>query len=348
MSGRSVLAPLSQAFVAFTIEADNEFESRMPHRTAADRGDGSKSGPWLTSLTFWSNYLRQIPDDGCTARELARRAGDGASAIASRLGELTRWRYARVAPGEGDQGERLVTLTAAGRQARETWAPLEALVEECWSERFGADTISRLRAALSSLPVGDGLPLGFPILAWDRARDRRPADPIVEGGLSTLLARALLAMAIDFDARSPLSLATTQLVLPHVTDPTPVRELPLLAGVSKEAIAIIVGRLARSGLATVPASPKVLTLTRRGVAAAHEAESQRDELDAKWSALSELPDVLAEIVTPTLAEGLEPKPNGWRARAPYLTQTRATLADPSAALPRFPMVSHRGGYPDGS
>jgi hypothetical protein len=348
VSGHSVLAPLSQAFVAFTIEADNEFESRMPHRTAADRGDRSKTGPWLTSLTFWSNYLRHLPDGGCTARELARRAGDGASAIASRLGELTRWRYARVEASVGDAGESLVTLTGFGRQARDTWAPLESLVEERWSERFGPDTVSSLRSALASLPVGDGLPLGFPILAWDRARGRRPAEPTEQPGLATLLARAVLAMATDFDAAAPLSLATTQLLLPHLEKPTALRDLPLLAGISKEAIAIGMGRLTRGGLATVSDSPRIATLTRKGVAAAREATAQRIDLEARWGAFSDLPDVLADIVTPRLAAGLEPHPNGWRARSPYLAQTRATLADPVASLPRFPMVSHRGGYPDGS
>jgi hypothetical protein len=70
-------------------------------------------------------------------------------------------------------------------------------------------------------------------------------------------------------------------------------------------------------------------------------------LDDRWSASSNLPDVLAAIVAPKLAEGLEPHPDGWRNRPQYLAQTRATLADPVAALPHFPMVSHRGGYPDG-
>jgi hypothetical protein len=166
--------------------------------------------------------------------------------------------------------------------------------------------------------------------------------------LSTLLARAILAMAIEFDARSSLSLATTQLLAPILAEPTPMRDLPLRGGVSKEAIAIEVGRLERTGLATVSAPGKVVALTREGILAAEEAEDRRDELDEKWSARSSLPDVLAAIVTQKLAEGLEPPSSGWRARSPYLAQTRATLADPAAALPRFPMVSHRGGYPDGS
>ncbi len=51
---------------------------------------------------------------------------------------------------------------------------------------------------------------------------------------------------------------------------------------------------------------------------------------------------------PSLALGLQPYPDGWRSRPPYLAQTKAFLADPAGALPRHPMVLHRGGYPDGS
>jgi len=50
---------------------------------------------------------------------------------------------------------------------------------------------------------------------------------------------------------------------------------------------------------------------------------------------------------PRLSLGLRPYPDGWRARNSYLRQT-AVLDDPGAALPHYPMVLHRGGWPDGS
>ena len=43
-----------------------------------------------------------------------------------------------------------------------------------------------------------------------------------------------------------------------------------------------------------------------------------------------------------------PHPDGWRANPPYARLTQAMIADPAGALPHYPMVSHRGGYPDGS
>ena len=51
---------------------------------------------------------------------------------------------------------------------------------------------------------------------------------------------------------------------------------------------------------------------------------------------------------PLISAGLVPHPDGWRASPPYARLTQAMIADPAGALPHYPMVSHRGGYPDGS
>ena len=68
-------ALLSQALVAFTVEADNEAEHRLQHRPT--RGDAAgASGPWLTSMLMWANCLRHLPDAGITGRwPSARSAG---------------------------------------------------------------------------------------------------------------------------------------------------------------------------------------------------------------------------------------------------------------------------------
>ena len=49
-----------------------------------------------------------------------------------------------------------------------------------------------------------------------------------------------------------------------------------------------------------------------------------------------------------LSEGLRPYPDGWRARKRYVEQTNAVIDDPTGRLPHYPMVLHRGGWPDGS
>jgi hypothetical protein len=55
------------------------------------------------------------------------------------------------------------------------------------------------------------------------------------------------------------------------------------------------------------------------------------------TALRQALEPLAAGDPPRLFAGLEPYPDGWRARVPA-----------PAALPHYPMTLHRGGYPDGS
>jgi hypothetical protein len=64
-------ALLSQALVAFTIEFDNEFEHQVPHRTTSHGSTaGSSSAPWLVSMAMWMKFMRFVPDEGTTVREL--------------------------------------------------------------------------------------------------------------------------------------------------------------------------------------------------------------------------------------------------------------------------------------
>ena len=44
---------LSGAFVAFTIECDNEFEARMPHHTNASSHAEAAGTPWVVSMAMW-------------------------------------------------------------------------------------------------------------------------------------------------------------------------------------------------------------------------------------------------------------------------------------------------------
>jgi hypothetical protein len=56
----------------------------------------------------------------------------------------------------------------------------------------------------------------------------------------------------------------------------------------------------------------------------------------------------AVLDAPAFAEGLAPRPGGWRARPPYLAQAERVLADPRRNLPHHPLVLHRRGFPDGA
>src|ERR1700681_2000783 len=76
MNGRLPLPTLlSHALVAFTIEFDNEFEHRVPHRTTNHGSTGSRSSPWLVSMVMWLMFMRFVPGDGIAVRELQELTG---------------------------------------------------------------------------------------------------------------------------------------------------------------------------------------------------------------------------------------------------------------------------------
>jgi hypothetical protein len=97
-------ALLSQVLVAFTIEADNELEHQLPHRTTRGPAAGSHRGPWLVSLVMWSNFLRFVGEDGVPVRELPALAGMSKDAIDSQLTRMGKWwGYVTVGPDPADR-----------------------------------------------------------------------------------------------------------------------------------------------------------------------------------------------------------------------------------------------------
>jgi hypothetical protein len=132
---------LSQVLVAFTIEFDNEFERRMPHRTT--NHGGTPYAPWLVSLAMWSNCMQFIGEDGVRVGELEELAR-----TATNLNGMLRWGYILVAPDS--RSGRLVRATPAGRKAQEIWWPLFGEIETRWETRFGEDKIEQLREALQA------------------------------------------------------------------------------------------------------------------------------------------------------------------------------------------------------
>lgn len=145
-------ALLSQALVAFTIEADNETEIRLPHRTSTyGLAPGSPPGaPWLTSLLMYANCLRHLPDQGITIAELGERTRTGTNQEWMR-----RWGYVTFTPDPG-RGKRpgpdaLIRPTAWGIEARDIWQSVTAEVESRWRARLGAEAFDGLRAALADV-----------------------------------------------------------------------------------------------------------------------------------------------------------------------------------------------------
>jgi methyltransferase (TIGR00027 family) len=358
-------ALLSAALVAFTIEADNEAEHRLPHRTttAGPSPGAAAAAPWLTSLLMWANCLRQLPDEGITVAELRRRARTGTN-----LDGMRRWRYVSYTPDPG-RGKRprpdaIVAPTAAGRRAREVWRAATEETEARWRTRFGPAAIDGLRAALADVVarLDPALPDCLPILGHglrstfepEAPADRQDADGRDAAGLPlwALLSKPLLAFALQYERAPGPSLAVSANVLRVLSsDGVRTRDLPALAGISKEAVAMAVGRLAESGLAIESLDPgggrfKIIRLTAAGTAARDAYAGRTAAIEADWrarlgagrvAALRAALEPLAAGDPPPLLAGLQPYPDNWRARV-----------KPHLVLPHYPMTLHRGGYPDGA
>jgi DNA-binding MarR family transcriptional regulator len=365
---------LSRLLIAFTIEFDNEAEHRLEHRTTRGAAGGTGRGPWLVSQAMWANFLQFVPGDGVPLREV-----DDLARITNLAG-LQRWGYVTVGPDPADgrpappRRDWIVRPTRAGRRAQEMWEPLAGIIEDRWRARFGGPAITVLRDALQALAtqLGAGLPRYLPVVNNElfaditRLRPRPAAGGSSSAGLSVLLSQVLLAFTLDFERDSAVSLAIAANALRVLTaGGARIRELPYLTGVSKEALSMAGGILTRRSCAVTGPDPaasrgKVIRLTPRGRSAQDEYLRLLDAVEQRWrtrfgpAAIDTLRRSLLSVTgqrdggRPRLALGLQPYPDGWRARGPYLRQTTAVLNDPGAALPHYPMVLHRGGWPDGS
>jgi DNA-binding MarR family transcriptional regulator len=364
-------ALLSQVLVAFTIEFDNESERQMQHRTTNQTAKGGgRVGPWLVSMAMWSNCMQFIGERGVRVDELGRLAR-----TATNLNGMQRWGYIIVEPdpNPGDKRPKTprshwrIRATASGQRAQEVWRPLFGAIEERWQVRVGKNEIRQLRDSLSAIvqQIDLDLPDCLPILKYglfstlpdQKRRAAVESDARGESNLSlpALLSRVLLAFAIEFERESKLSLAISANIL-RVLDAKGVRlrDLPLLTGVSKEAISMAMGILKKYRIATLEpgttgSATKIVRLTENGRKLQDAYRQLLGEIETRWRArfgeetIGELRNLLERLVgdaTPQsspLFFGLEPYPEGWR----------ASVRKPET-LPHFPMVLHRGGFPDGS
>jgi DNA-binding MarR family transcriptional regulator len=189
-----------------------------------------------------------------------------------------------------------------------------------------------------------------------RAGHVRGAPGAVAEDLAALLSQALLSFTLEYEEESVLSLALSANVVRALSaDGVSMRDMPARSGVSKEAVTATVGFLQRNGYATVEPDPagrsKLVRLTGEGLAAQTQHARLAKAVERRWRRRlgGDIDRLTKALITgPQLALGLQPHPDGWRARNPYRARTQAVLADPASALPQYPMVLHRGGYPDGS
>jgi DNA-binding MarR family transcriptional regulator len=374
-------ALVSQLLVAFTIEFDNEFEHQMPHRTtnygpAPGPASGPSRVPWLVSMAMWVLCLQHVPEGGIPAGELARRARLATPSAQLMLKRMSSWwGYLTIRPdpagtrAKPPPAEWLVRPTRAGRQAQSVWGPLTGEIEQRWQARFGDGDVARFRAALSDIVGQLDLDLPDYVPAWELRSPlrREPGDAGDSAALAlpTLMSKVLLAFALDFQLVSDLSLGSytagsaSRLAvcanILRVLGDEPVRgsDLPALTGVAKMTVGNWLGALEQHGYLTTGADPggtrfRVAELTPSGRKARDVYHHWTEAAEARWqerfgpAAVSALRASAQRLVAGPGAQaplwrGIEPYPDGWRAQ----------ICRPST-LPHYPVVTHRGGFPDGS
>jgi hypothetical protein len=275
-------ALLSRALVAFTVEFDNEFEQRMPHRTTTQKTQ--PKGPWLVSMAMWANFMRYLGNDRTPLTDVA----DLVPLV--NLAGLQRWGYVTV---DGTN----VTPTRAGRNAQDL--PVIAVNRPSRTERLLAE----------------------------HHRDDADQDPPV------LMARALMTLWRAFDQQSRLPLPISANLLRVLDEPAVrLRDVPELAGVAKEQVDLSVAFLERHECL----SQHVENRTRYAAPTAKGRRAQ-DQYTQIMEGIDDAGLRAALGRLDRLDEGLRPYPGGWRARLKS-----------AGTLPHCPIVSHRGGYPDGS
>jgi hypothetical protein len=254
--------------------------------------------------------------------------------------------------------------TKAGHLTQQICQPLIASIESRWQSRFGNTAIVSLRQSLSEIVVqlDPQLPDCMPILGYGLTASTLPGK-ILESVVSnptevdklplpSMLARVLNAFATEFETESQVSLAICANVLRVADQPALLRDLPRISGASKEAIAVAWGYLCRHGFATGESSSgsrsKALVLTPKGLAARRSWVELIPAIESRWRvrfgiAVEKLHQSLSQLVAESpeellpLVRGIEPGPENWRGKLPK-----------PETLPHFPLVLHRGGFPDGS
>jgi DNA-binding MarR family transcriptional regulator len=366
---------LSWLLIAYTIELDNEFEHRM---AAVGRG-----GAFRASLVLWENFLRYVNPEGTRVGDLPTLAGIAPQTVHLYL-SMERHGYVTVEPDRAHRPagrprlEWVVRRTAVGETAGMLWTGLDEVIERRWVERFGRAAVTDLRHSLEPIVAALGVdrPRYLPMVGFgDGMRihalpveDRQPArsgDGVWRPSLATLLSLVLLDFALEFELLSELSLALSANVLRALGDGVRrLRDLPRLTGVPRETVRASVSFLARQGYVVVETEPasraKSAGLTPQGCRAHRAYPHLVEGAQARWEDRFGR-DTVAQLVQSVhrileqrdgdqarLGPGLVPYPEGWRASRPYRTQTQALLADPTRSLPHFPLVTHRGGWPDGS
>lgn len=347
---------LSQTLIAFTIEYDNEWEKSfwLP----------SKAKPLRVSMVMWENFMRFVVKGDISLQELSKRAGYPKGRAHPCIAGMLRWGFVTATPGgrgKTSKLDQIIRPTKVGRQAGEFWAPLASEIEGRWGSRFGAERIHELKEALADLVArfDSPMPRYLPVLGHlDGMRMPIASDPDHEPPqglrLPHLLSKVIQRYAVSFEEESTVSLTHRANVLRVLSsEGIPVRAVPPLAGISKEAMKMAYGFLMKSGHVLEEPVPsgrgKSLRLTDEGMKERGRYHKLQQTMEARWErefshgAISRVRSSLDAILKHDVGAelplflGLTPPPKSWRSELPK-----------PCVLPHQPMVLHRGGWPDGS
>lgn len=350
-SSPSLSALLSQVLVAFVIEFDNEFERQVPHRTTKYGATGDpRKVPWLVSMPVWFRFLRFVPAEGVTIGELQTASGFDRRQMKIWLTRVSNWwSYVSVEPNG------VIRPAQGGEKALRVWSGLSDVIEERWAERFG-QPLADLRNALSTVVKQLDLKVFSNVHTLRRDRPEAPLrissnDRSVQI-LPVLLGNMLEAFETEYEEQAKLELALSANLLRVIEGQgVRIRDLPRLTGISKEATALLLKSAEKRGYVIVESENRaqILKLTSRGTGAREKYAETAAAIERRWrprfgeNVIAELRRSL-EVLTiasdggkAPIFRALEGYPEGWR----------ANLAMPEV-LPHFPMISHRGGFPDGS
>ena len=251
----------------------------------------------IASLPVWSNVLRCV--DGGTEPALARAARISRRlAVAAVSGAARRgW----VVANKRDRW-RQVVLTEAGARSCEVWGRRLIDLERQWTgaplHQALAALVGQLPYALAHYPAsygtadpsaiggsfvrshGGALPAHGADWQWVL---RSPGDP-VDASPVALLSQALTAFAIDYEATPMWPLASTTLVVQHLSvHPQPISALPPGHGITGKGTSL----LERHGLAVVTSAPdapreRVVQLTPYGKKVQDHHRPYLDATEASW------------------------------------------------------------------
>ena len=341
-----LFAQVSHLYTAFTVSCDNRFELSVPHRTTGH--GGTPGAPWLVSSSLWFRFLRHIPPHGeISLSDLKHHAALPTNELKMWITRFESWwGYLRI-----DPATKMVRPTAGGRIALEAFPIALAETEAAWRKELGTPPIEAIAALTARLEETKPLPPCLSTLNYglyttpNEHPDTSPAMGPYDNSLPALLAKFLYAFALDYERESFLALAVSANVLRLIPPQgVAVRTLPAASGIARGAMANALKLLLKSNsvthYVTTEFTGKALRRTGRGNDSHALFEETIAAVETQWRKQfgTKLIDQLKALPSAKhLLAATKPQPGNWRANVPAPTH-----------LPWFPIILHRGGFPDGS